>query len=342
MALFKLNADALAEVQRTDFAQEGVRERSDLQRLLRDKPEAIEPNLFIVAEEFGHWEESRRRIDLLGLDREGNLVVIELKRNEDVFMDLQALRYAALVSPLSFSDLVEAHQDYLSSRKIDEESRTRLLSFLGKEPDDDVEIGSKPRIILVAQGFSTELTTAVIWLTDQGLDIKCLQAIPYRLGKELLIDVRQVIPLPQASDYQVRIRGKAEAARVAQQRGQRKELTRSVLIREGLIKTGTVITLLPLLDETGSMDLDSPKHRARFADNLYSRDNVIWEEDGQPYSLSGLCGHMRDNYGFRFPLASVNGYAYWALEGGVEDLWTLAERHGRGSSNNSERVPDTR
>ena len=334
MALFKLNADALVEVQRTEFAQEGVKERGDLQRLLRDKPEAIEPGLFIVAEEFGHWEESRRRIDLLGLDREGNLVVIELKRNEDVFMDLQAIRYAALVSPLTFNDLVEAHQDYLSSRKIAEESRTRLLSFLEKEPDDDVEIGSKPRVILVAQGFSTELTTAVIWLIDQGLDIKCVQASPYRLAEELLIDVGQVIPLPQASDYQVRIRGKVEAARVAQQRGQRKELTRSVLVREGLIKPGTLIGLLPSLDEAGDIDPANPKHRARFADNLYSRDNVIWEEDRELYSLSGLCGHMRDNYGYRFP-ASVNGYAHWALEGSDEDLWTLAERHGRGSSGSS-------
>ena len=330
MALFKLNADALVEVQRTEFAQEGVKERGDLQRLLRDKPEAIEPGLFIVAEEFGHWEESRRRIDLLGLDREGNLVVIELKRNEDVFMDLQAIRYAALVSPLSFSDLVDAHRDYLSRRDIDEDSRSRLLSFLGKE-DDDVEIGSKPRIILVAQGFSTELTTAVIWLIDQGLDIKCVQVSPYRMAEELLIDVRQVIPLPQASDYQVRIRGKAEAVRVIQQASQRAERTSAVLIRESLIKPGTIITLLPTNEE--SVDLKDPKNRARF-DNLLAQKNVIWEQDGKPYSLSGLCGHMRDNYGYRFP-ASVNGYAHWALEGSGEDLWTLAERHGRGSSGSS-------
>ena len=325
MALFKLNEDALVEVQRTEFAQEGVKERGDLQRLLRDKPEAIEPGLFIVAEEFGHWEESRRRIDLLGLDREGNLVVIELKRNEDVFMDLQAIRYAALVSPLTFNDLVEAHQDYLSSRDINEEGRTRLLSFLEKEPDDDVEIGSKPRIILVAQGFSTELTTAVIWLTDQGLDIKCVQASPYRLGEEILIDVRQVIPLPQASDYQVRIRGKAEAARVAQQRGQRKEPTKSVLIREGLIKPGTTITLLPF-GGAESIDPGDAKHRARFTDDVWARDNVIWEEDGKLYSLSGLCGHMSDSHDYRF-LSGVNGYAYWSLEGSNEALWTLAEHH---------------
>ena len=326
MTLFKLNANDLVELQGTDLAQEGIRERGDLQRLLRDKPGAIEPGLFIVAEEFGHWEESRRRIDLLGLDSDGNLVVIELKRNEDVFMDLQAVRYAALVSELSFSDLVDAHQGYLARRNIEEDSRLKLLSFLGKERDDDVQIGSKPRIILVAQGFSTELTTAVIWLIDQRLDIKCVQVSPYKLGEELLIDVRQVIPLPQASDYQVKIRGKAEAARVAQQTRQRREDTRLVLIRAGLIKPGTVLTLLPSYSGADPFDPGDRKHRAKFADDIHARNNVVWEEDGKLYSLSGLCVHMRDNYGFRFPSA-INGYEYWSLEVSDEDLWTLAERY---------------
>ena len=84
MALFKLDADDLVELQMTEFVREGIRERGDLQRLLRDKPEAIERGLFIVADEFGHWEESRRRIDLLGLDSEGNLDSLVKTRFEEV------------------------------------------------------------------------------------------------------------------------------------------------------------------------------------------------------------------------------------------------------------------
>ena len=325
MALFKLNADHLEPLEKTSFNEEGVKERSDLQRVLRDKPEAIEPGLYIVSEEFGNWEESRRRIDLLGLDGDGNLVVIELKRNEDAFMDLQAIRYAALVSPLRFNDLVEAHQDYMSNRKIVGDSRSRLLSILSEEPDDEFEIGSKPRIILVAQQFSSELTTAVIWLIDQGLDIKCVQVSPYKLGEELLVDFQQVIPLPQASDYQVKIRGKAEAARVAQQTRQRKELTRSVLFRAGLIKPGTIITLLPSFLPPGDDPIDptAPECRATFAEDVI---NVIWQKDGKTYSLSGLCKHMSEDYGFPFP-SPANGYLYWSREGDDEDLSSLAERY---------------
>ena len=50
-------------------------------------------DLYVLTEEFGEWEESRRRIDLLAIDKQANLVVIELKRTDDGgHMELQAIR----------------------------------------------------------------------------------------------------------------------------------------------------------------------------------------------------------------------------------------------------------
>ena len=37
----------------------------------------------VIEEEFGDWEDSLRRIDLLCLNRKAQLVVLELKRTED-------------------------------------------------------------------------------------------------------------------------------------------------------------------------------------------------------------------------------------------------------------------
>ena len=112
MALFRVDGDALGEIPTTTLADEGMKERNDLQRLLRGNPYAIEPGLFILTEEFSYWEDSSRRIDLLGLDGDGRLVVIELKRDESGgFMDLQALRYASMIANITGREACRGVED---------------------------------------------------------------------------------------------------------------------------------------------------------------------------------------------------------------------------------------
>src|SRR5687768_8180281 len=114
MAIYKVSNEKLEKVATTKFSSNGIRERDDLQRLLRTQIEIISPDTLVIAEEFGEWEDSRRRIDLLGLDKDANLVVIELKRTDDGgHMELQALRYAAMVSTMTFDQAVDVFASYL-------------------------------------------------------------------------------------------------------------------------------------------------------------------------------------------------------------------------------------
>src|SRR3954454_16860116 len=116
MPIFEITPSAIRKLSETTFSAAGIRERADLQRLLRSNVEVISPDTLVISEEFGDWEDSRRRIDLLGLDRDANLVVIELKRTEDGgHMDLQAIRYAAMVSTMTFEKVVDLYAAYLSS-----------------------------------------------------------------------------------------------------------------------------------------------------------------------------------------------------------------------------------
>ena len=79
MSIFELEKDRIVQLPETSFSAEGVKERQDLQRILRSRIEVLDPDLLIIAEEYGDWEESRRRIDLLALDRDAKLVE-DLKR----------------------------------------------------------------------------------------------------------------------------------------------------------------------------------------------------------------------------------------------------------------------
>ncbi len=213
MTLFKVSGNDLQEVQHTSFEAEGILERENLQQMFRSNIGAIVPNAMVLAEEYGNWEGSRRRIDLLCVDRDARLVVVELKRTEDGgHMDLQAIRYAAMASTMSFSETVRAHSDYLAKQDDDGDAEENILQFLGwNEPQD--EFGDEVSIVLVSSDFSSELMSAAIWLSRFDVDIRCVALRPYTHNGEILINIEQRWPLPEASDYQVRVRDKEREER---------------------------------------------------------------------------------------------------------------------------------
>ncbi|MBC8288995.1 MAG: DUF4268 domain-containing protein [Planctomycetes bacterium] len=218
MPIYEYTPDKLEEVSVTRFNDVGIREREDLQRLLRDQIEIIEPDLLVISEEFSEWDESRRRIDLLAIDAAANLVVIELKRTEDGgHMELQALRYAAMVSTMTFSRAVTVYAAYLSRRGLDLDAESSLIDFLGWDEPNEDDFAPDVRIILVSADFSRELTTSVMWLAERDIDIRCVRVKPYQRGEQILIDVQQIIPLPEAQEYQIRVREKASQERAARQ-----------------------------------------------------------------------------------------------------------------------------
>ena len=74
MTLFEMRDELFRPITEASFSEMNVRERGDLQRLLRTQIEVIDDELYVLAEEFSDWEDSKRRIDLLALDKQANLV----------------------------------------------------------------------------------------------------------------------------------------------------------------------------------------------------------------------------------------------------------------------------
>lgn len=229
MAIYRIDQNQLLAVPVTDFASQDIRERQDLQRLLKAQIEVLDPTLMVLAEEFGDWEDSLRRIDLLCLDREANLVVVELKRTQDGgHMELQALRYAAMVSTMTFAKAVGVHARYKGHPADLEPARAAILAFLRWDDAQEDRFAQDVRIILASADFGKELTTTVLWLNQRDLDIRCIRLKPHRLGDgTMLLDVQQIIPLPEVAEFQTRLATKERSEREQRTQSHEEALARA-------------------------------------------------------------------------------------------------------------------
>ncbi|HCQ3819903.1 TPA: hypothetical protein OKD81_001659, partial [Escherichia coli] len=219
MALYNIANKELHALEKTTFTLEGLQERYDLQEAIKKNIDIIAPDCLVISEEFSDWEDSRRRIDLLAIDKQANLVVIELKRDETgAHMELQALRYAAMISTMSFAKACEYFQTYLKKQNCDTDAKEKILEFVELDETELVDFGKDIRIVLASSDFSKELTTTAIWLRDKGVDIRCVRLTPYRFNDDVLINAEQIIPVPELEEYQVKFREKRDEQLISSQK----------------------------------------------------------------------------------------------------------------------------
>ena len=190
--------------EKTDFKSHVILERQHLEKWIEKNPDLLGEELLIITNEYDKFDKTKERLDLLALDKEGNVVVIELKRDDSgKNVDLQALKYAAYCSTLTLDKVVSIYRKYLGKGNAslsEDEARNQILEFVTNI--DFEEINDKPRIILVAKDFRQEVTASVMWLRNFGLDIKCIKLTPYQLAQDkIVIEVNTIIPLPEAEDY---------------------------------------------------------------------------------------------------------------------------------------------
>lgn len=169
----------------------------------------------------------KNRADLLGVHRDGNIVVIEIKRDaQDAkqrmeTLEFQALRYAAASRKMTASAVVDHFVKYLKEQpdakknedKEDSYWRTRAIELLGEhlagddgpltEEDLDHLIGptKKQKIYLVAASFEAGATAACAWLREHGIDICAFRLRPYNIAGHTVLERERLIPPPELDEF---------------------------------------------------------------------------------------------------------------------------------------------
>ncbi len=156
--MFRLDiaTNTITPIERKSFSALSYGERKHLQEWIAGSPECLGEDLLIIQKEFDGFDDTRERLVLLAIDKDGRLVVIENKLDDsgrDVVW--QALKYASYCSALTRGKIVDLYRQFLQRHGVDEDPEAMLCEFL--EIDDiadmPINLGSDQRIMLIAANF---------------------------------------------------------------------------------------------------------------------------------------------------------------------------------------------
>jgi hypothetical protein len=162
--------------------KEGRTEPYDLEPWLASNPEIIGGDIAIIGRQV---MTKSGPIDLLGIDKSGNTVVVEIKRDELPRECLaQAIDYASDVADWTVERLSEVCYEYTK--------KTLEDAFNDAFPDVDLEgvnLNSTQRIVLVGFAIEASLERMIEWLSDSyavNVNAIVLSYVKTRGGEELL------------------------------------------------------------------------------------------------------------------------------------------------------------
>jgi len=337
--MFRVDGSSANSLERIPLAKAGFSERAHLQEWILANPSVLGDDVLMIASEYDRWTGSdgvkaRDRLDILGLDTAGRLVVVELKRDaapSDVH--LQAITYAALVSRFTLDTLAQAHADWLTRRGTQtsiEAAREAIIVHVGEL---DVELLRRPRIVLVAGSFPRQVTHTVVWLSEMGVIVELIETSAWQTENGPLVGFSRLWPTPELEDFTLRP-AQEETAQVNQKAQQRRRAAAAVerLVDAGSIEAGTPLRFLP-------PTWLSTAQRARVEEWLSeipvrgqaewrndAKSPLVWKNDGSSWLPTTLARHI---------LSSATGAAREALRG---PLWWVRD-DGRSLADLADAVP---
>ena len=211
MYLINKEENRVTKLKQKTFSELKFRERDHLQEWIANNPSTLGEELLIIQKEFSGFNETNERLDLLALDKLGNIVVIENKL-DDSGKDVtwQAIKYASYCASLTKQDIIKVYQDFLGNSAIAEE---KLSDFFDGRDLSEVILNqglNSQRLILVAANFRKEVTSSVLWLLNFKIRLQCFKVTPFAYEDQLFLNVEQILPTKETEDFAISISTKAQ------------------------------------------------------------------------------------------------------------------------------------
>ena len=178
MAIFRLKVedDNLRNAELVIAKKTDIELESHLESWLENNPWALvegKPILWIGRQTSANVEESTIFPDLLGVDSEGNLVIVELKRSKAPReVVAQLLEYAAWAEELSDEQIYGIAEAYFQTAK----KETTLQDAFSEMFENEMPaLNRKLRLFVVAEEIPGSVLRVCRFLrTSHGMDINCL------------------------------------------------------------------------------------------------------------------------------------------------------------------------
>ncbi|MBT9149323.1 MAG: endonuclease NucS domain-containing protein [Dehalococcoidia bacterium] len=177
--------DGRIEAISTNLKDEGRTEPYDLEPWIASNPEIIGSDIAIIGRQV---MSKSGPIDLLGIDKTGNLVIVEIKRDKLPREALtQAIDYASDISEWAIEKIGEVCSEYTGKNLIE------FITESFPEPEEinveNLNINNTQRIMLVGFSVESSLERMIEWLSvnfNVNINAVVLNYVRTRSGDELL------------------------------------------------------------------------------------------------------------------------------------------------------------
>jgi hypothetical protein len=209
---WKIKGGRIERVKETNFTDEEKLEE-DLEDWIKRDPQILGEPLLIIGQQ-KIFPGVGDKLDLLGIDPEGNSVIVEIKRHKvkDPY-DIQSLRYASYVSQWDHEAFEETANDFYRRK----ENRNLIKIYLDDEEaeyekftqvvdqfcDEGYELNKDQRIILVGPGVSDKVMTLLMWLEKKGLNIKVIDITLIKDDEDIYLTSKTLLPFPKPEELMV-------------------------------------------------------------------------------------------------------------------------------------------